>query len=79
MSDWPPIETAPKDGTEIVAYFPLVARLTADESSIVACDEVHFVSWSADAEAWLIRGELKPGVSDPTLWTPHPSPPKETA
>lgn len=61
MSDWQPIETAPKDGTSVLIYGgnplgPLIAR-----------------SWGGSV--WS-DGSF-PGVTDPTHWQPLPEPPED--
>jgi hypothetical protein len=78
MSEWQPIETAPKDGTEIVA----VGRLKSDERYQIrrAC----ITRWSNGgppvyAEGWSF---VAPGISDlfvPTHWMPLPGAPAVTA
>ena len=64
---WQPIETAPKDGTHILAY----------------CDrmkEVGEVMWSTSfgrwGATWVIAGFNQPWASRPTHWRPLPAPPQ---
>jgi hypothetical protein len=57
---WQPIETAPKDGTEIFACWS-------------ASKTVSVVSWFGDAWADANRDEVY--VSPPTHWMPLPPPP----
>ena len=60
MSEWQPIETAPKDGTHII--------LTGDD--IVAED--YWMKWRVDdTESWAHFQYVKP-----THWMPLPTPPK---
>lgn len=66
MSEWQPIETAPKDGTEIIifgsrVYFhPVMARYENDGW------------WVPDAPLECPWTEL---ASEPTHWQPLPDPP----
>jgi hypothetical protein len=77
MSNWQPIETAPKDGTHILAW----SRY----------DEPHIVGWSgagAGRGRWLSYGCDGPAISSqsdfgtdyqesmPTHWQPLPEPPQ---
>ena len=64
---WQPIETAPKDGTHILAY----------------CDrmkEVGEVKWSTSfgrwGATWVMAGFNQPWASRPTHWRPLPAPPQ---
>jgi len=66
MSEWKPIETAPKDGETRV----LLGRTGFAEQQAVAW-------WSAISEAWVtvIGGHT---FYEATHWMPLPQPPKET-
>lgn len=63
MSDWQPIETAPRDGTIILAYDP-------------ACHpDVYTVRF--EHEHWAIAdAEAFSTLTNPTHWMPLPSPPE---
>lgn len=67
MKDWQPIETAPRDGTYILAWFSI------HEHQVVA-----FYTYTQLGKG---RWETKDGWSDfdsePTHWMPLPEPPKE--
>lgn len=72
MSEWQPIETAPKDGTDILLYLPGAAQCF---SMIIghwsACDEL------PDDDAWY---PTTPHAADsldidPTHWMPLPKAP----
>ena len=70
MSEWQPIETAPKDGTRVVLFQP-----KNDGKGYIAC-----ASWDSYWQ-WVERGadyatELT-GVGElhPTHWQPLPEPP----
>ena len=58
---WYPIETAPKDGTEILVWFDEAKR--------------HFILWWFDGDWRFIGGTITP-VIPPSLWMPLPEPPK---
>ena len=61
MSDWQPIKTAPKDGTQVLGYFDghVVVMLWFTYSNDYTCWE------TVDAETEV----------DPTHWMPLPNPP----
>ena len=79
MTDWQPIETAPRDGTKIILYV---------EGSVV---EGHFddhYGWGDDTEAekWRVVSLPFHGCDCcshpnalPTHWHPLPAPPKDVA
>ena len=71
---WRPIETAPKDGTNVLIY----GNWTADlKSPTIEEKEIFIAHWSYDE--WYIEGtELyAPTVSHATHWMPLPDPPIE--
>jgi hypothetical protein len=67
MSEWQPIETAPKDGTTILAFF-------ADRVGYVARQDVQAVAWREN-DGW---ASTQTGwtLAWPTHWMPLPDPPK---
>ncbi len=78
--DWNLIESAPKDGTEILLYWPQV--VLPDEAyrggqRIVAIGRWGTPNYAGEAfvEHWMIGGRWTPG-DDPTHWMPLPSPPQ---
>lgn len=68
MADWEPIETAPKDGTPILAcrYEP-----TCDVMPVVSC------FWSRLSEGWFC--EMAGRTVTPNYWMPLPAPPRMTS
>ena len=58
---WKPIETAPKDGTEILVWFDEAKR--------------HFILWWFDGDWRFIGGTITP-VIPPNFWMLLPPPPK---
>jgi hypothetical protein len=63
MTEWQPIETAPKDGTKIIVYRP-----NAEYQPIVGVDY-----WSKElGNVWANSNEHR----QPTHWMPLPEPPK---
>lgn len=65
MSEWKPIETAPKDGTEIVALVSGVPYIV----SWTTHGKQHAEPWWRDREGY--------GLTEPTHWMPLPDPPGE--
>lgn len=63
MSEWQPIETAPKDGSEILAFVP----------GLFLGQMVLF--WSRDY--WREKANCMGLKQPPSHWMPLPSPPKE--
>jgi len=67
--EWQPIETAPKDGTEIWAYNGEQVRM-------------HWITWEHEGESggmWQyadeILSDVAPDCWQPTHWMPLPEPP----
>lgn len=58
---WQPIETAPKDGEEVLVFFGVVAMEVASIK---------------DGE-WIVACEARPCFAKPTHWMPLPAPPPE--
>ena len=67
MSEWKPIETAPRDGETILAFKPDERR---------SGDWMTAVYWSDDdyLRGWVMVGGLH--VAHPTHWMPLPTPPE---
>jgi hypothetical protein len=67
MSEWQPIETAPKDGTAVLV----------SEGRFCYC-----VEWNEEFDWWAVDdnklGPFRLRGSAPTHWMPLPAPPKET-
>lgn len=76
MSKWQPIETAPRDGTEVLAcivgFAPSLVRWLSHNGKSM---------WSVDPETFMDEDhfhEYFMGTSyDPTHWQPLPPPPQE--
>jgi hypothetical protein len=62
MDEWKPIETAPKDGTDVLAIWDVPGRL-----------KPYGVVWWEDG-SWH-EYDIENEVSDPTHWMPLPEPP----
>lgn len=66
MSEWQPIETAPEDGTKILAYSP---RAPGSKIRVTwyrkAEDNASYIGW----------GEFNMDYWPPTHWMPLPTPP----
>lgn len=72
MTDWQPIETAPKDGADFLVYFPCDIEVGW---SAVVCQ----ATWINDRIGFSFSTEgdyrLDDGI-DPTHWMPLPKPPE---
>ncbi len=68
MSEWQPIETAPKDGSRIL----IPAK---DEERNFTVAEVSFVGGSDSGDVWYER-RAKCNHYSPIQWMPLPEPPK---
>lgn len=91
MGEWQPIETAPKDGTEIVAwrddsgwfaaFFGSCENLCLSDGEIEAAinevgeDSFFLETWWAFTQDGVQRLE---GSERPTHWMPLPTPPENT-
>jgi len=65
MSNWQPIESAPRDGTRFLAWCPYVGRV------IMRINGVHRETWAIDPS-----GRLS---CDPSHWMPLPPAPTQEA
>ena len=80
---WMPIETAPKDGTEIWGYRedsgPLLVRYTSPDAFLTDSELEKLDEESAFAEGWFyadfVDGGRLDGSEVPTHWQPLPPPP----
>lgn len=80
MTDWQPIETAPKDGTTIIA-----ARFRRGQFVQAAWWQKEFEAWVTSvrqmvmAAGYTIDGQShqlhSPNIVEPTHWIPFPDPP----
>ena len=61
-TEWQPIETAPKDGTEVLVF---------------SSGKMFMSFYSHDVGSWCIDGRYDDFVEDVTHWMPLPQPPKE--
>lgn len=70
MADWQPIETAPKDGTEILLF-----ELQCYDEPYIATGIWH--RWDG-GERWLpaVYGGARTDYFDPTHWMPLPDAPE---
>jgi hypothetical protein len=70
MSDWQPISTAPKDGTQILVYFPQIGVWQVLWSREVFNDGF----WCVSDNKFEDR-PLRGWSDEPTHWMPLPDPP----
>lgn len=80
MSEWQPIETAPRDGTTILIFGQPDDLLMADGSGPLvqfSTPGTFTAAWDEIDDAFVLSGGswLGPFVA-PTHWMPLPSPPK---
>ena len=74
MNKWQPIDTAPKDGTLILAHLP-----DSDDCYVIGwCDKAKDIRSYFNADGWCIAwdGESLSDWSQPTHWMPLPDAPK---
>jgi len=70
MSEWQPIETAPKDGSSVLAYAPL----STDPHRADKPYRILPMRWD-ESQCW--RTDIMPFVRfSPTHWMPLPAPPE---
>lgn len=79
MSEWQPIETAPRDGSQILVYRPQ-AHLTNDPQVKVCRSVQHDKGcWEKTVPPGMDSTNFTDGYCKPTHWMPLPQPPKEQA
>lgn len=80
MTEWQPIETAPKDGTDILVVYPthFVGRPSGD-FSIVRWENNKWIAQADGQRAIEAQNDFRTEYICPffTHWMPLPSPPKE--
>ena len=64
--NWRPIDTAPKDGAEVLVY----ASFAGEPKCMIA-------SWLRPYGAWVLFGMGIVITLNPTFWMPLPEPPQE--
>jgi hypothetical protein len=71
MSDWQPIETAPRDGTRVLIYPHYRVSHWVEEGEAFGCGPGFHGSFDVDEEKyWILSGV--------THWLSLPSPPSHT-
>jgi hypothetical protein len=72
MTEWRPIETAPKDGTAILIW-PTKREFNQRNDNLIS----YVVRWNDREQGWIeAEGEEYDSFS-PTHWMPLPEPPTE--
>jgi uncharacterized protein DUF551 len=78
VTDWRPMEDAPKDGSVILGWFPYYAT-TAEGGSVFVMrwDDERYCNkpkphWKASGWVWGVRDQRE---KQPTHWMPVPDPP----
>ena len=71
---WRPIETAPKDGTAILAY----SSKAVAEGKLVSSNGIAITNWRSDYAKYGFVGwnSFNEQFWPPTHWAPLPTPPK---
>ena len=70
MTDWQPIETAPKDGSKIILYRDSdVFALCSWGGEEISENGAFWIWWVPEPE-WIAE------IKNPTHWIPLPAPPK---
>lgn len=85
LGQWRPIETAPKDGTEVLAWREdcgeFIASYTSAESFPMTQDEIDAIGEDAlFAKDWFMQwpgASRLEGSEVPTAWMPLPAPPAD--
>lgn len=68
LAEWQPIDTAPKNFSDVLIYLPRSEFGDYGERVTVAF-------WEVDLRLWIIPGLLPNEESNPTHWMPLPEPP----
>lgn len=81
MSEWQPIETAPKDGTEVLVGVDIATVWIVRNASFVREDD--WVPRGGCGDGWWaynnsVTQEMLEGIYEPTHWMPLPEPPEST-
>lgn len=76
--NWQPIETAPKDGTDFLAWGGQYEDFDSHIHALVwvPYNDIRVVSWSHDSNPPCFMGD-DCNAHLPTHWMPLPQPPKE--
>lgn len=81
MSEWQPIETAPKDGTDVIVMY-MHCETQCVFNAFYASEEHHWekrdVGWWSYEHSEVSRIRLD-GFMTPTYWMPLPPVPKDAA
>lgn len=72
MTDWLPIETAPKDGTEIIGALPYRGRYDKEDFAR------RIISWDNDGHGWYDEAEdaIHTHPDSVRYWSPLLDPPQ---
>ena len=73
VPEWQTIETAPKDGTHVIGWFPEFGK--AGKARQTAPSYAENVYWNGVEWSWVQDGDTP--IHQPTHWMPLPAPPSE--
>jgi hypothetical protein len=81
MSEWQPIETAPKDGTRVIVYPILVPSLfrrtgRSDASYMRPLEPAIAYWYGPESNGYWVGVHHRDAKTNPTHWMPLPEPPK---
>jgi hypothetical protein len=76
MSEWQPIETAPRDGKEVFIWGS--AEISPHSRPHIGSEDVERAYWDSQLDTWVVSSAQVDGlyVPAPTHWQPLPEPPK---
>jgi len=74
MTEWQPIETAPRDGTNILVFKKFERHRWLDHGWSYYIEIVYWFDGD-----WIIMARAPPTNNNPTHWMPLPELPKEVA
>jgi hypothetical protein len=73
MSEWKPIETAPKDGVAVLAFCPSDSPQVVALRHMSGCDDGGWSMWAYVDE---VLNDVCPDGATPTHWQPLPETPQ---
>ena len=77
MSDWQPIETAPRDGTRVLLWFPFTLTVEVPGIAWIGLWAQRETDEADGNVCWIEPEHRDECLGEPTHWMPLPEPPKE--
>ena len=72
MTEWQPIDTAPKDGT-VILIWPAKSAFASSDDELIS----YVVRWSYLEQGWIEASGEEYAAFYPSHWCPLPAPPKK--